>query len=135
MEFKSVKVELPFTIFFSILLPIVLLVSLGNVISRDYEAYIISGTITFHVTLSAMLAIAQRLAYYRESGMMSLLLAAGISRGMYAVRTALSEGLSTLLVVPLLLIFGVLFFHLSVASPLMLVIASFLQSSWGPLWV
>ncbi len=123
MEFKEAKIAIFAVIFFSIILPIGILVALGTIVSTIYKVYLISGTITFYMTIGTTLSIAQGLANERESGRLSLLLAAGISRELYSLSIAISNGLSALLVTPLLLIFGVLLFHLKVASPPLLVIA------------
>lgn len=123
MQFKEAKAYLPAILFFSLLFPVGILVAFGYITASPFKDYIISGTITFYISVGTTLAVAQTIANEREVGRLSLMIASGIPKEVYVISIAISNGLTTLLIVPILIVFGVLLLHIMVLSPLFLVIA------------
>lgn len=135
MGFKTIKAYLPSFLFFSIFFPIGLLTLFGSISSSDYSPFVISGTLTFYISLGTITSVAQTLANERQSGRISLMIASGIPRELYVVSIMLTNGLSTLLVVPIIVIIGEVFLHVYVESipslVLSLVLSAFMGSMLG----
>ncbi|NON62265.1 ABC transporter permease, partial [Acidianus sp. RZ1] len=123
MEFKQTKAYLPVALFFSVIFPIGILIAFGYITSSPFKTYIISGTIAFYISIGTTLSVAQTIANEREVGRISLISASGIPRELYILSIAISNGITTLLIVPILLIAGSLLLHIVVASPTYLIIS------------
>ncbi|BCU68123.1 multidrug ABC transporter ATP-binding protein [Sulfolobales archaeon HS-7] len=123
MQFKTIRAYLPAFIFFSFFFPIGLLLMLGSISAPTSYTFIISGTVTFYIAIGTITSVAQTLAAEREAGRISLIVASGIPREIYVISVVLSNGVSTLIIVPLFILIGVIFFHVVIKSVLFLVLA------------
>lgn len=121
MGFKETKAWLPIAIFFSVIFPIGILIAFGYITSSTFKSYLISGTITFYISIGTTLVVAQSIATERQQGRLSLLIASGIPKELYVIAIALVNGITTFLVVPILLIAGTLLLHIIISSPLLLI--------------
>ncbi|AOL15502.1 multidrug ABC transporter ATP-binding protein [Sulfolobus sp. A20] len=116
MQFKMVKAYLPAFLFFSILFPIGFMLVFGNISIKSLTPYIVAGTITFYISVGVLTSVAQSLAFERNAGRFSLMIATGIPRELYAISIALSNGLGTLIMVPIILILGEFLLHVRILS-------------------
>ncbi|WP_054846904.1 ABC transporter permease, partial [Sulfuracidifex tepidarius] len=102
-----------------------------SISSGDYSPFVISGTLTFYISLGTITSVAQTLASERQSGRISLMIASGIPRELYIVSIMLTNGLSTLLVVPIIVFIGEVFLHVYVESIPSLVLTLALSAFMG----
>ncbi|BBD72113.1 multidrug ABC transporter ATP-binding protein [Sulfodiicoccus acidiphilus] len=116
MQLKMVKSYLPSVVFFSLFFPLGLLLLFKFVSAASASFYVISGTATFYVFVSVVSGVAQILAGERNRGRFSLMLAAGVPRELYSFTIAVSNGISTLVVLPVVIVLGELL--LGVVVPL-----------------
>jgi len=126
MQFKMAKSYLPSVIFFSIFFPIGFLLLFRFVASSSASYYIISGTATFYVFINAVSGVAQILAAERNRGRFSLMIASGVPKELYSFTIALSAGISTLVVVPVIILLGELLLGITIplgALPLLVISA------------
>jgi ABC-2 type transport system permease protein len=123
MQIKMVRSYLPSFLFFAILFPFGILISLGRIASQELTPYLISGTLTFYISVGTLTSVAQSVAAEREAGRISLIVASGVPREVYALSIVLSNGLTTLLIVPVIIVFGSLLLHTGVGSIPFLVVA------------
>jgi len=123
MQLKMIKAYLPVFLFFSILFPIGFMLVFGYISVKELSPYIVAGTITFYVSVGVLTSVAQSLGFERNSGRFSLMVATGIPKELYAISIALSNGLATLIMIPIILALGAYFLHVVIGSVLYLVVA------------
>ncbi|WP_338602073.1 ABC transporter permease [Sulfolobus tengchongensis] len=116
MQFKMIKAYLPVFLFFSILFPIGFMLVFGYISIHSLTPYVVAGTITFYISVGVLTSVAQSLAFERNAGRFSLMIATGIPRELYAISIALSNGIATLVMVPIILILGSYFLHVEIRS-------------------
>jgi len=123
MQLKMIKAYLPVFLFFSILFPIGFMLVFGYISVKELTPYIVAGTITFYISVGVLTSVAQSLGFERNSGRFSLMVATGIPKELYAISIALSNGLATLIMVPIILALGAYFLHVVIGSVLYLIVA------------
>ncbi|BDB98014.1 ABC transporter permease [Saccharolobus caldissimus] len=123
MQIKMIKAYLPAFLFFSILFPIGFMLVFGYISIHSLTPYIVAGTITFYISVGVLTSVAQSLAFERNAGRFSLMIATGIPRELYAISIALSNGLATLIMVPIILILGEYLLHVEIKSIPYLIVA------------
>jgi ABC-2 type transport system permease protein len=131
MQSKTTKNYIPAIIFFTVFMPLGLLLVFGLTAAQSFKGYAISGTVTFYVAVSIINSVAQSLAYERNAGRFSLMMASGIPRWVYAITIALSNGVPSLASITVILLLGEFFLRVRIESiPLLLLaIASSLFSA------
>ncbi|WP_221290561.1 ABC transporter permease [Stygiolobus caldivivus] len=123
MQFKMIKAYLPVFVFFSVMFPLGVMLVFGYVAVSSLTPYIVSGTITFYISIGVLTSVAQSIAFERSKGRFSLMVSTGIPKELYAISIALSNGISTLIVVPVILILGHYLLHVEVRSVPLLVVS------------
>lgn len=123
MQFKAIKAYLPLMIFYAIFFPLAFMLAFGLLSVPSYYPNIISGTITFYISIGIFVSVSQSLSYERISGRFSLLVSTGIPKEIYALSVALSNGISTLVMIPVIAIIGYFLLHVVVKSVLFLLIS------------
>jgi len=123
MQLKMIKAYLPVFLFFSILFPIGFMLVFGYISVKELTPYIVAGTITFYISVGVLTSVAQSLGFERNSGRFSLMVATGIPKELYAISIALSNGLATIIMVPIILALGAYFLHVVIGSVLYLIVA------------
>ncbi|BFH73025.1 ABC transporter permease [Sulfurisphaera javensis] len=123
MQFKVIKAYLPLMIFYAIFFPLAFMLAFGFISMRSYYPYILSGTITFYMSIGIFVTVSQSLGYERRSGRFSLMVSAGIPKELYALSIALGNGISTLIMIPIVIIIGYFLLHVIVKSILFLLIS------------
>lgn len=123
MQLKMIKAYLPIFLFFSILFPIGFMLVFGYISVKELTPYIVAGTITFYISVGVLTSVAQSLGFERNSGRFSLMVATGIPKELYAISIALSNGLATIIMVPIILALGAYFLHVVIGSVLYLIVA------------
>ncbi|MCH4816029.1 MAG: ABC transporter permease [Saccharolobus sp.] len=123
MQLKMIKAYLPVFLFFSILFPIGFMLVFGYISIRSLTPFIVAGTITFYVSIGVLTSVAQSLAFERNAGRFSLMIATGIPREFYAISIALSNGIATLIMIPIILVLGSYLLHVQIKSIPFLLIA------------
>ena len=116
MQFKTIKAYLAVFLFIPILFPIAIILVFGSISMKEFTPYIVAGTITFDISIGVITLVAQILASEKQSGRFSLMIAAGIPKEVYAISIALSYGLADILSIIVILLVGIYFLHLQVAS-------------------
>lgn len=109
MQLKTIKAYLPAFLFFSFLFPMELMLVFGYISIRELSPYVATGTITFYIYIGVLISVAQSLAFERSSGRFSLMRAAVIPKEVYAISIALSNGLATIIMIPIILVFRYVF--------------------------
>lgn len=123
MQLKMIRAYLPVFLFFSILFPIGFMLVFGYISIRSLTPFIVAGTITFYVSIGVLTSVAQSLAFERNAGRFSLMIATGIPREFYAISIALSNGIATLIMIPIILVLGSYLLHVEIKSIPFLLIA------------
>lgn len=123
MQFKMIKAYLPVFIFFSILFPLGFIFSFGTIIQRTLSTYLISGSITFFISINSIISVAQNLALERSSGRFSLMIASGIPIQLYAISITISNGIQTLMLIPVFLVLGYFLLGVRISSALFFVLS------------
>jgi len=123
MQFKMIKVYLPAIVFYSVFIPIGMLLIFGINSLPTARGYAIAGTITTLMAISGITGVAQTIAYERNVGRFSLLLAAGIRPWLYAISIVISYGISSILTIPVVILTGDYVFGVKVGSIYMLIYA------------
>ncbi|MEM1627154.1 MAG: ABC transporter permease [Sulfolobaceae archaeon] len=123
MQFKMIKIYLPAIIFYSVFIPIGLLLIFGVNSLPTTRGYAIAGTITTLIAMSGITGVSQTIAYERNIGRFSLLLSAGIRPWLYAISIIISYGISSIITIPVVIITGEYVFGIKVQSPYMLLYA------------
>ncbi|MEM3329620.1 MAG: ABC transporter permease [Saccharolobus sp.] len=123
MQLKMIKAYLPIFLFFSILFPLGFMLVFGYISVSSLTPYIVSGTITFYISVGVLTSVAQSLAFERNTGRFSLMIASGVPRELYAISIALSNGISTLIIIPIILALGHYILHVEIKSIPFLIIA------------
>ncbi|BAB66659.1 ABC transporter permease [Sulfurisphaera tokodaii] len=123
MQFKMIKAYLPAVIFYSIFFPLAFMFSFGLITFSKYLVYFISGTITFYISIGVFVSTTQTLSSERREGRFSLIVASGISRELYAISIAIAQGISTLIMIPVIVILGDYILHIVLKSVIYLLLS------------
>ncbi len=89
MFIKESKAWIAVGLFYMIMFPVAIVFALGQIVSRSYTFYLLSGTITFQVALTGLLSVPSSIGMDREAGRISLMIASGVPAWAYAITSTL----------------------------------------------